>query len=442
MKNLVTRGPQPIRAWKKSQPPLISAKPQAQPRETALDSLVLLSVTLRNRVGAGRGPQLLYSEAQELVCAKKPHEEAQSLLESLKSTGHVREALIWNTCYRFECYAWLARGQNGSPDGCIVASLREKLFGAEPAGLHVNTLFAGDAWHHLMRTIAGLNSGLPGDKDVVEQFQTAYQLAERAGTAGPHAEALVDEAVSLARSVRQETAWGRLDPGYCFAAITRIQDALPLKLANCRHVVVGGSTTSRSVLEALYEQFGVQESSVTLAYRSHQGGQMKLLRKAVGHGRRLRTNSYSDQPVLDAIADADVVYFGIDREEPVLTAETLRGLRDFAARPLFILDFNSSGSTLGLEGLPGIRLWRAAELDVEVEAFADWMCAREEFPRSVQEAEAWIEGRAPTRIALNLDLPCRGRDEHGYPMCVRCGKALAASPEHEQGTVAAEGVSR
>ena len=98
-----------------------------------------------------------------------------------------------------------------------------------------------------------------------------------------------------------------------------------MRLANARHVVIGGSTTSRSILQSLYTQFSVKESAVTLVYRNHQGGQMKLLRKAVGRGRRLRTQSYTDPTVIEAIADADLVYYGIDREEPVLDPEMLRG---------------------------------------------------------------------------------------------------------------------
>lgn len=424
LKELVTHGPQPVVSWSKTHTPLLAAKTEDESPDTGLEALVLLGATLPNRVGVGQGPRLVYSEPEGLACAKKPHQEVQAFLQSLRGDERVREAFIWNTCYRFECYAWLKTGKNRVVRDCAIAQLRDRLFGPEVAGLKVNVLFGGDAWHHLMRTIAGLNSGLPGDKDIVEQFQNAYQLAERAGTAGKHSRALVNEAIELAASVRQETAWGRLDPGYCFAAISRIQAGLPLKLANCRHVVIGGSTTSRSILQSLYEQFGVKESAVTLVYRNHQGGQMKLLRKAVGHGRRLRTHSYSDQAVIAAIADADVVYFGIDREEPVLAAEALRGLRNFEARPLFVLDFNTSGSTEGLEGLGGVQLWPAERLEAEVEVFAESLCAREEFPRAVQEVETWIAGRAPTRITPNLEVPCRVAGKNGDPMCTRCGNLL------------------
>jgi hypothetical protein len=182
------------------------------------------------------------------------------------------------------------------------------------------------------------------------------------------------------------------------------------------------------VLETLYGHFGVKEPSVTLVYRAHQGGQMKLLRKAVGHGRRLRVGSYTERAVLDAIADADIVYYGIDRDDPVLAAEMLAGLRDFNERTLFIVDFNTAGSTAGLDQIPGVTVFDAGLLDREVEIFADTLVSRDEFPQIVQEAEAWIEQHAPEGIVPTMGLPCAGTASNGALQCARCGKVFAPVP--------------
>jgi len=424
LKNLIVRGPHPVSSWSSGHKPLFRTATQGPPADSGLAKLVMVGASLPNRVGEGRGPRIAHSEPAAFACAKRPHHEVQAFLESLRSERRVREAFIWNTCHRFECYAWLEPSASSVGCSCVAGRLRTRLFNEDVSGLNVNMLFGSSAWHHLMRTVAGLNSGLPGDTDVVEQLKTSYQLAERAGIGGEHSRALVDEATELSRGVRKETSWGRLEPGYCSAAITRIQRMLPLRLANCRHVVIGGSTTSRSILRTLYQRFAVKESNVTLVYRNHQGGQMKSLRRAVGHGRRLRTQDYSDRAVIEAVADADVVHFGIDREEPVLSADVLCGLRDYAQRPLFILDFNTAGSTEGLETLPGVRLWRADQLDAEVQAYAEASCADQEFPQIVQETEAWIEGCAPTPIVTGLDLPCQRSGDSDHPPCGSCAELV------------------
>lgn len=433
LKHLVFRGSHPVTKWSAGHRPLIQTSRGSglsdnskRPGDTGLDRLVMLGVSLPNRIGSGAGPRLVYTDADGLACVKKPHNEVQAFLGELGHDAQVAEAFVWNTCQRFECYVWLRSAQSAAQRDCVVADLRARVFDAAPDE-RVNVLFGSAAWHHLMRTIAGLNSGLPGDKDLVEQFTVAAQLAERANTAGPHLEALLEQATVLARDVREKTAWGRIDPGYCYAALSQVEPRLALKLANCRHVVIGGSATSRSILETLYQQYHVKERQVSLVYRNHQGGQMKQLRKAVGHGRRLRVNSYDEPAVLEAIADADVVYLGIDRTEPVLDAGALRELRDFGERPLTILDFNTAGSTIGLEALAGVTLFSARALEAEVDRFAEALCARDEFPRIVEEAEAWIQQRTPGGVIPSLELPCQngGATDDAHPTCTRCGRMFA-----------------
>ncbi len=91
-----------------------------------------------------------------------------------------------------------------------------------------------------------------------------------------------------------------------------------------------------------------------------------------------------------AIADADVVVFGVDRNEPVLNVEQIREGRDWAARPLTIFDFNMYGSTTGMEAAEGVTLHDAQRLEKEVASFADQMCATDRFSQAVDAAETWI----------------------------------------------------
>jgi hypothetical protein len=116
---------------------------------------------------------------------------------------------------------------------------------------------------------------------------------------------------------------------------------------------------------------------------------MKQLRSAVGGGLRLRVHAYHDERVLRAVSDADVVYFGIDQPEAVLDPGVLEGLRDFRARPLTLVDFNSFGS-LAAPPPEGVRIWPARELDDAVAAHAAITATRAGFAAAVREAEAWI----------------------------------------------------
>jgi hypothetical protein len=187
--------------------------------------------------------------------------------------------------------------------------------------------------------------------------------------------------------------------------------------------VVGGSATARSLLRGLFEHVDVRPTDTTLVYRAHQGGQARQLRGVIGNGRRLRTDSYGSREVLNAIADADIVYYGIDRDEPVLTAAELAGLRDFSARPLVVVDLNTAGSTRGLAQVAGVTLWTAEQIDAEVQAFADELAGQEAFPQIVQEAEAWVASLRPAPPQPYL--PCAQEGQTVNPCCGTCGRNLA-----------------
>jgi glutamyl-tRNA reductase/protoheme ferro-lyase len=398
LKDLVLRGSRPVTHRATTAAPLLTPEPPAGEGAEDDRSLILIGASVANGIATAQGPRVHHSTAAALASVRKSRKALHALLQWARGQGLVTEALVWETCQRIEFYGWLADGGDVAARECVAARIRHQLYGCEPDGLVVNVLFADAARHHLMRTACGLNSGLPGDTDVVAQLQTALRIAQCSGAAGARATQLVTQAADLAEEVRAETAWGRFSTGYCRAALAHLSERGAAFAERC-HVVIGGSTTSRSVLSGLTEQFAVPQQQLTLVYRDHHG-QMKLLRSAIGHGRRLRVHDYAEQSVLEAIAGADVVFFGIDQNEPVLDPGALQGLRDFVARPLTIVDFNSFGS-LGCTTPPaGVTVWTASDLEEGVAAHADALYAHGDFARAVADAEARIEQRLARATAV------------------------------------------
>jgi hypothetical protein len=169
-----------------------------------------------------------------------------------------------------------------------------------------------------------------------------------------------------------------------------VEHSIDFSSANC--VVIGGSVTAGSVLTAFREHTQVPPERLTLIHRTQsRGAQLKRLRTAIGDGARLRVDQYDDPRVADAIADADVVVFAIDRREPIFELEQIAGKRDLDRRPLIVLDFNTFGSTSGLDDAAGVMLFDAQHLDREVIRYADGLCECPAFHVSTAEAERWIE---------------------------------------------------
>lgn len=404
LKHLVLRGPRPMTSREFGSPrssaqPLhrnsssLFARPESRfhtgvDGDQDIDSLVVIGMSLRGRLGTGRGPDLSFTDVEGLRRVKRSQCEVPALLWAIQEQTDIRDPWLWNTCHRFELYGWLGREGRSSS----AAEIKRLLFEDENSlDGEEYVLYGADAWHHLLRTAAGLCSGLPGERDILEQFQAAHRLADRTGTAGPRARRLLDEVLTITGDLRKATAWGGYDPDYGSVALSRIVAEAHLDLAQCRIAVIGGSTTSAAVLRALRERFDVPSRQLTLLYRGHKrGGQIKLLRRAIGNGRRIRVQSYAEGSVIRAITAADVVIFGGDSDEPVIDAAQIRRSRDWIARPLTVLDFNMFGSTTGLQTVEGVRLYDAHRLEAEVTAFADEMCESGEFTSAVQAAETWI----------------------------------------------------
>ena len=394
VKNLAIRGPRSVVRGVAGSIPLLAPKPSPEKIAHAPKSMVMIGASISGKVRAKHGPGVVHSPARVVCEVKKTRRELRSFLDWVREETSVEEAFVWSTCQRIEFYGWLPESDSVADHDWPVAEIRRHLFGAEPEGLKVNVLFGVEGWHHLMRTACGLNSALPGDLDVVAQLLTSCRMAERIGTAGNRTINLVESAVALSQEVRENTPWQRFSRGFCTAALSRVHDLTGADLDRARHVVIGGSATSRSVLSTLSERFQVPKRLMTLVYRDHHG-QMKLLRAAVGNGKRLRVHSYSDDDVIKAIAEADFVFFGIDHAEPVLSVENLAGERDFSKRPLVVIDFNDSGSVVDLETIKGVSVWTADDLERAVQSYADVMCADSQFLLAEENAEHWIEAHLP-----------------------------------------------
>jgi glutamyl-tRNA reductase/protoheme ferro-lyase len=388
LRDLVLRGCRPLAA--PDAPPLLApAAPTPEPADER--AFLMIGASLANGMGAGHGPQIRHSAPAAFAAVRKSRKALHAFLQWIRQQELASEAFVWDTCQRIEFYGWLTEADDVAARECAASRIRHQLYGAEPRGLEVNVLVGDAARHHLLRTACGLNSALPGDTDVVAQLQTALRIAGCGGVAGDRATELVQQASALAEGVRAETSWGGIATGYCLAALSHLH-ARGAVFPERRHVVIGGSTTSRSILAALTDRFHVSPSQLTLIYRDHHG-QMKLLRSAIGHGRRLRVHDYAEPGVLQAVGEADFVFFGIDQNDPVLDPSALHGLRDFLAHPLTIVDFNSFGSLGGAAPPPGVTIWTAADLERAVAEHAAALQAQREFGKAVEEAEQWIESR-------------------------------------------------
>ncbi len=430
---LTVRGP---RSWSEKdgeRQPLLDFREPPAASDRDIDSLVMIGASIGGQLGDGQGPQLQHVTSDEFQCIKRPHEEVTALLEKLKAGGTLAECWLWNTCSRFELYGRLDCDPHGAQAEESIRRITADLLGEKAPERKVNILRGEAAWHHLLRTASGLNSCLPGDGEVASQLDAACRLAMRCGTAGPLLHLLREKLQHCQSELTTRTSWGHFRPEYCPIALKRLALRYGYDWSSARVLVIGGSVTSRSVLESLRSDFGVSDEQLTVAHRAQsKGRQIKRLDQALGQGERLIVDSYGDESLTQALTEADVVIFGIDARNAIVDAARLAGKRDFAARPMTILDFNTFGSTEGLAQMAGVTLHDARQLDEEVATFSREMAACPAFLGARDGAEKLIDTWLPTRAAqMNGDaarLKARLARQDAFGVCAH-GCPLDKEPD-------------
>lgn len=385
--SLVRKGPTPMDPARPIAP--LASSTDEEPIKALIGRLVMVGVAKPGRLE--QPDELDFVDDERLRSLRRDRTDLFECVRACRAQPHIDGCFVFNTCQRSELYALIDHG--GAADR-VIPGLRAGFFAHAGADVEPVALYGREAYRRLIKTSLGLNSTLPGDSDVVEQLRSARLMAEHAETMCPGLNRLLDEVEKAAGSIREETAWGGYMSDFAAAAMASLD--LRWDPANKEEaVIVGGSTTSRQLLRIFTEGRPEESDKLTFVYRGTARKHLvKFVRQIAPHARRLRVDRYDDCEVVQAIGEADTIFLGIDAREPVLRREHLEGLRDFAKRPLTIVDFNSFGSTDGLEGLEGVRLIAADKLGQAAAAYGEKQIARPGFADAFDEARRFVEATA------------------------------------------------
>jgi glutamyl-tRNA reductase len=420
--SLVRKGPHAIDPAEPVCP--LRTSSEQEPLRALISRLVMVGVALPGRLE--NSDEITFVSEDVLRSLRRDRMDVLATVRRCADQPHVDGCLILNTCQRCEMYALLDRG--GHPDraipGLVARFVADGGLGFEPVTLH-----GRDAFRRLLRTALGLNSTLPGDADVIEQLRSAGRMAEHEGTLSPGLTRLLAEAERAASSIREETSWGGYMTDFAGAAMSTLD--LAFDPGASEGIIIGGSTTSRQLLRIIAADRAANTDRLTFVYRgTARKDLVKFIRRIAPHVRRLRVDRYDDAEVVGAITHADTIFLGIDAREPVLLREHIEGLRDFAARPLTIVDFNSFGSTRGLENVAGVRLVNAQQLGAAAAAYGERVVHRPGFPEAFDEAQRYVEAAA---CAAGWDTAARRCANGHCATCHHSASANGAARVHQNG---------
>ena len=262
-------------------------------------------------------------------------DDVSALLAHHRLAG--RSALLLSTCNRTELY-W-SGDHDLEPWFRVIA--RER--GADITGA-LNRFDGGAAVRHLFTVVAGLDSQILGESEILGQVRRACELARVAGTTSPDMDMIFGAATGTGRRVRRETMLGR-HPSSVGSSSVRL--GLTLAGHEPRALVLGAGEVAQGVLRTLHE---VGLERVTLINRNLERA------RALAGSWGIEARRWDELPAL--LPSVDLLFVTTGATRPCVGADLVaEATRDRTERELVIMDL-AVPRNVGPETrtLPGVRL--------------------------------------------------------------------------------------
>lgn len=278
-----------------------------------------------------------------------PPEKMADAMQRVTALEHVREAVIVSTCNRTELYVDVDLGgpmavdadgaaitADAGADPARLQSEQQKLLdwlsqyhGVDVAELGTCSYFhwRDDVIRHLMRVACGLDSMVLGEPQILGQIKSAYAVAKELGVAKAELSRAFQEAFSIAKEVRTDTAIGENPVSVAYAAVT-LAEQIFSDLGSLHALLIGAGHTIELVARHLTDR-GVR--SIVVANRTLQNA-VKLGEKFGARGVLL-----SDIP--DELEQADIVVSSTNSQLPLLGKGAVeRAIKKRRHKPMLLVD--------------------------------------------------------------------------------------------------------
>lgn len=282
--------------------------------------------------------KLNFCTAEELVDVKISHDEYCNFLRAIKTIPEVKEMTIVSTCNRFET---LLDVDDSFAEQDLL-KLRKVIAEITGSNIDFNYLLDDDARLQIIRTYAGLNSGLVLEDEICAQMGTSIRQSAMMGFAGPSLSAVLEDSIKTRKFLEAELFDG-YDISYCDIALTKSFEKFGYQasdIASLTNVMVlgSGSTSKKSCLSLI--KLGVKPQSITVMHRISKSAvqieDIKSCPELAGVNFVRSKDGYHVDKAKEIMNGAELVVFGIDTKKTVA---------DFAKDcKTKIVDFNSNAS--------------------------------------------------------------------------------------------------
>ena len=269
-----------------------------------------------------------------------PPEKVGDAIQRASSLPGLEELVIVSTCNRTEIYAFVDIDDANDPEAPIAeARLREQeeillrwlsdYHGLDQAELQRCSYFhwREDVIRHLMRVACGLDSMVLGEPQILGQIKSAFAVSKDIGVVSGSLGRAFQEAFSIAKEVRTDTAIGENPVSVAYAAVT-LAEQIFSDLGSLNALLIGAGRTIELVARHLTDK-GVR--NIVVANRT--------LQNAVELGEKFGAEGVLLSDIPEQLVKADIVVSSTNSQLPLLGKGAVESaIKKRRHKPMLLVD--------------------------------------------------------------------------------------------------------
>ncbi|MDD5064366.1 MAG: glutamyl-tRNA reductase [Phycisphaerae bacterium] len=254
-----------------------------------------------------------------------PPEKRCIMLKKMRAEKNIFEAVVLETCSRSEFYIYAKK------DFDVAGFLAELIGQVQPEALDIWSKYSrqsagADAVQHLFEVVAGLDSQMLGENQVLSQVKSAYTESIDCRMSKFLLHHLFHEAFRVGKSVRTNTDINCGAVSISLAAVELAKKKIDLSSASA--MVIGAGENA-----ALAAKYLLKARLPTLTIANRNADKAQVLRTQLKAGEII---SLAD--IANRLADVDLVISSTAATEPVVTYQTVAHTLSHRKKPLLLID--------------------------------------------------------------------------------------------------------
>jgi len=245
----------------------------------------------------------------------------------LKSNHNVEGLMILSTCNRTEIYFEYENhiGHESKLMHAVLKALVDFKSFNESLSPYLEKKTNKDVTEHIFRVIAGLESMIVGEYQIVEQLKDAYNFAENKKMLGPIISRMVQKAFETGKYIRTHTNIDKGAISVSYAAVEKV--AQKFDISNIKTLCVGAGETGALTVQYL-DKKGCKDITVT----------NRTFSKAAELANQFNINTIHFDELITNLRLVDVAIFSTSSKDSLLTINEVEKIVLNREKELLLID--------------------------------------------------------------------------------------------------------